>query len=137
MSRFENWEQPWLDEYGFANDSYFTQKPYGWRCQNKDGLKLGKYTDIGFGTYLNAKFGIEIGDGTQIGSNVSIYSINTENDTNGPVKIGKDCLIGSFSLILPNSIIPDGSKIKAYSIVTVDNWGKTIVLEVERKKKFL
>ena len=91
-------------------------RQYGWRCQHSDGLKLGRNVDIGCFTYLNAKYGIEIGDNTQIGSHVSIYSVNTENHTQGKVVIGKDCLIGSFGLILPGSVIPDGTKLRAYSV---------------------
>lgn len=117
MNRFEEWEYPWFDECGFAYDSDLTQRPYGWRCQYSEELKLGKNVDIGCFTYMNAKFGVEIGENTQIGSHCSIYSENTENGTYGKVVIGKDCMIGSFCLILPNTIIPDGSRIRAYSII--------------------
>jgi len=89
---------------------------YGWRCSYPDGLTLGRNTDIGCYSYLMAKEGITIGENTQIGSHCSIYSVNTENNTKGPVFIGKDCLIGSFCLILPGSVIPDGTKLRAYSI---------------------
>lgn len=117
MQRFENWEEPWFDEDGFAYDSYITQRPYGWRCQNFKGLKLGDRVDIGCFSYLNARYGIEIGSNVQIGSHCSIYSDNTENNTHGPVIIGENSLIGSFCLILPGAIIPPNSKIKAYSII--------------------
>jgi acetyltransferase-like isoleucine patch superfamily enzyme len=109
MNRFEKWETPVFDKDGWTK--------YGWRCQNFEKLKLGKCVDIGCFTYLNAAYGIEIGDCTQIGSHCSIYSVNTENGTKGSVFIGKNVLIGSNSLILPNAVIPDNSKIRAYSII--------------------
>ena len=130
MSRFEKWQEPLFDVDGYAYwlDNFTPDRYYGWRCQNPKGLKLGNNVDIGCFTYMNAKFGIEIGDNVQIGSHCSIYSRNTENDTQGPVKVGKDCLIGSHSLILPNSVIPDGAKIKAYSIVKESN-GETNIIQ--------
>jgi len=130
MNRFENWKKPEFDLYGWAYGKKYTKQnpdtgfeyetygfPYNWLCQHHSNLILGNNTDIGFGTYINAKFGVEIGENTQIGSHVSIYSENTENDTQGKVIIGKNCMIGSFCLILPNAVIPDGSKIKAYSVI--------------------
>ena len=143
--RFKNWKKPHFDKNGWAYPNEISNtyqefqhlQRYGWRCQNPEGLKLGNNTDVGCFTYMNAKYGIEIGDNTQIGSSCSIYSNNSQNNTNGPVKIGKDCLIGSHSLILPSSIIPDGTKIKAYSIVTIDEFThKTIVLELKREKRY-
>jgi acetyltransferase-like isoleucine patch superfamily enzyme len=117
MQRFKKWEPPIIDpDTGWAYENKVFGQKYGWRCQHPAGLKLGENTDVGCFTYMNAKYGIEIGDNTQIGSHCSIYSDNTENNTHGKVIIGKDCLIGSFCLILPNSVIPDGTKLKAYSI---------------------
>ena len=109
MKRFNNWEYPTFDKDGWTK--------YGWRCQYHEKLILGNFTDIGCFTYLNAKHGIEIGMNTQIGSHCAIYSVNTENDTYGKVIIGNDCLIGSYTLILPNAVIPPNSKIRAKSII--------------------
>jgi acetyltransferase-like isoleucine patch superfamily enzyme len=126
--RFKNWREPFFDSDGWAYERKIEYPIwggecevqgdlYGWRCQNSDNLKLGSKVDVGCFTYMNAKYGIEIGDNVQIGSHCSIYSINTENETKGKVIIGKNSLIGSFSLILPGAIIPPNSKIKAYSII--------------------
>lgn len=117
MDRFKNWEKPWFDELGFAYDSELTKRPYGWRCQHPENLKLGNKVDIGCYTYLNARHGILIGDNVQIGSHCSIYSDNTENNTRGLVVIEEGSLIGSHSLILPGAFIPANSKIRAYSII--------------------
>lgn len=109
MNRFKKWEQPVFDSAGWTK--------YGWRCQNPDGLTLGDRVDIGCFTYMNAKYGIKIGNDVQIGSHCSIYSINTENNAKGEVVIGDNSLIGSHCLILPGAVIVSGSKIRAYSIV--------------------
>jgi len=106
--RFKKWERPKIDEEGWTK--------YGWRCQHPEGLSMGEKVDIGCFTYMNAKHGIIIEDDVQIGSHCSIYSDNTENNTHGPVVIGKGALIGSHCLILPNSRILPGAKIRAYSI---------------------
>lgn len=103
-----NWVYPVFDSNGDTK--------YGWRCSHPENLKLGKNTDIGYGSYLMSKNGIEIGENTQLGGSVFVYSSNTENKTEGRVVIGKNCLIGSFCLILPGSVIPDGTKVRAYSI---------------------
>lgn len=128
MSRFTNWKPPIFDDEGYACErmefnrigygvEYYPGKRYGWKCQYPENLKLGKDVDIGCFTYLNAKYGITIGDNVQIGSHCSIYSDNTENDTHGEVTIGENTLIGSHSLILPNAHIPSNGKYRAYSVI--------------------
>ena len=121
MSRFKNWNSPAFDEDGWAYPNEFFARLrfhcYGWRCLHHKNLKLGNGCDIGCFSFLNAKYGIEIGDDVQLGSHVSVYSENTENETQGKVVIGKGSLIGSHGLILPGAIIKPYSKIKAFSIV--------------------
>lgn len=117
----KNWKPPVFDEDGWAypdwNCRNHKENKYGWRCQYPEGLKLGKCVDIGCFTCMNAKFGIEIGDNVQIGAHCAIYSDNTENETHGKVIIGKNALIGSYTLILPNAIIKSDSRIRARSIM--------------------
>ena len=107
--RFKDWKLPKFDSNGWTI--------YGWRCQNPEGLKMGNKVDIGCFTYMNAKYGIEIGDNVQIGPHCTIHTDNTENDTHEKIIIGKNSLIGSYTLILPGAIIPPNSKIKARSII--------------------
>lgn len=121
MNRFKNWKKPIFDENGWAYKDYgdYTKAlntPYGWRCMYHEMLYLGENVDIGCFTFLQAECGIKIGENSQIGSHVSIYSKNTENNTEGEVVIGNNVMIGSHCLILPDSVIPDGTKLKAYSI---------------------
>lgn len=118
MSRFKNWEYPKFDDKGWAYPTnMFISKGYGWRCQHHHNLTLGKNVDIGCFTYMNARYGIEIGNNVQIGAHCAVYSDNTENNTKGKVIIGDNSLIGSYTLILPNVTIPPNSKIKARSII--------------------
>ena len=93
---------------------------YGWRVDYPFRFTLGKYTDIGFGCYIQAESGVEIGEHTQIGGHALIYSVSTINDKKGPVKIGKHVRIGSFTVIMPGVTIGDNAVIGAYSYVDKD-----------------
>lgn len=110
--RFENWEYPKIEE-GKLNK-------YNWLVQNKQGLKLGRYIDIGVFTYINAKEGVTIEDDVQIGSHCSIYSVSTIDNKKGMVVLKKNCKIGSHSLIMPGVTIGENSIIGAFSFVNKD-----------------
>lgn len=108
-NRFENWEYPEIE------DGKLTK--YNWLVQNKQGLKLGKYTDIGAFSYINAKYGVIIEDNVQIGGGTKIYSIDTIGNKKGMIILKKNCKIGANSVILPNTIIGENSIIGAGSVV--------------------
>ncbi|MBI5061104.1 MAG: acyltransferase [Candidatus Aenigmarchaeota archaeon] len=109
MDRFEKWETPKIE------DGKLTK--WNWMVQGVDGLKLGKNTDIGAFTYINAKNGVEIQDNAQIGSHCSIYSISTIDNKHGKVTLGKNCKIGSHSVIMPGITIGENSVVAAFSFV--------------------
>jgi len=90
---------------------------WNWMVGYPDSLKLGMNVDIGAFTYINARYGVDIGDYVQIGANCSIYSHNTINNTHDPVKIEKYAKIGSHTTILPGVIIKENTLIKAGSVV--------------------
>ena len=79
---------------------------------------MGKNFDIGSFTYINSKYGVEIGDYVQIGSHCSIYSHSTIDEKIGVVRLKKNCKIGTHSTIMPNVTIGENSIIAAYSFVT-------------------
>ena len=93
--------------------------------------EFGKNTKIGKNVFINSccRFqdngGIEIGDKTMIGPNVTIVTLNHDinpetrlNATPKPVKIGKNVWIGADCTILPGVTIGDNSVIGAGSVVT-------------------
>lgn len=108
-NRFKNWEYPVIEE----------GKPtkYNWVVQNKDNFILGKNTDIGSFTYINAKKGVEIGEDVQIGSHCSIYSVSTIDNMQGKVILKKNCKIGTHSVIMPGVTVGENSIIGAFSFV--------------------
>ena len=110
--RFEKWGPPKI-EHGKLTK-------WNWMVQYPEGLKLGKYTDIGAFTYINAKYGVVIEDYVQIGSHCSIYSESTIDGKRGQVVIKKNARIGSHSIIMPGVTIGENSIIGAFSFVNKD-----------------
>ncbi|HIJ99519.1 TPA: acyltransferase [archaeon] len=110
--RFDEWKPPEI------KDGELTK--WNWMVQNVEGLKLGKNTDIGAFTYINAKHGVEIQDKVQIGSHCSIYSESTIDEKSGKVTIEENARIGSHSLIMPGVTIGKNAVIGAFSFVTSD-----------------
>ena len=111
-SRFTEWKRPVIEE------GKLTQ--WNWLAQHKDNLILGKKTDIGAFTYINAKFGVEIQDEAQIGSHCSIYSISTIDNKQGKVTLKKNCKIGSHSVVMPGVTVGENSIVGAFSFVNKD-----------------
>ncbi|MDH5770080.1 MAG: acyltransferase [Candidatus Bathyarchaeota archaeon] len=109
QTRFERWEYPTFDEKGTTK--------WNWMCQYEENLKLGKNTDIGAFTYINAKYGVEIQEDVQIGSHCSIYSWSTIDNKKGKVTIKRGAKIGSHSVIMPGVTIGGNSVIGAFSFV--------------------
>lgn len=110
--RFANWQPPQIED----------GKPtrWNWVVQGVDGLVLGRRTDIGAFTYINARHGVELGDEVQIGSHCSIYSVSTIDGKTGKVSIGRNARIGSHSVIMPGVTIGENSIIGAFSFVNKD-----------------
>ena len=123
--RFKNWKQPKIQEGKMTK--------YNWLVQNKKNLKLGKRTDIGAFTYINAKHGIIIEDDVQIGSHCSIYSVSTIDDKRGKVVLKKNCKIGSHSTIMPGVTIGKNSVVGALSFVNKDVPDNTLVFGAPAK----
>ena len=111
-NRFNNWTYPEFDEKEMTK--------WNWMCQYHENLVLGKNTDIGAFTYINAKFGVLIKDNVQIGSHCSIYSWSTIDEKKGKVVIGENARIGSHSLVMPGITIGENAVIGAFSFVNKD-----------------
>lgn len=110
--RFKNWQAPKIEE------SRLTK--WHWLVRHKNNLKLGKKTDIGAFTYINAKNGVVIEDEVQIGSHCSIYSVSTIDDKVGRVVLKKNCKVGSHSVIMPGVTVGENSLIGAFSFINKD-----------------
>ena len=88
-------------------------------------IKVGENVFINSCCRFQDQGGIEIGDGSLIGHNTSIATLNhdfnptkRQNLTPSPVKIGKKVWIGSGVNILPGVTIGDGAIIGMGSVVT-------------------
>jgi len=108
----KKWRKPTIEHSKLTKYNYIVQYP--------ENLKLGKNFDIGTFTYINSHYRVEIGDYVQIGSHCSIYSHSTIDSKKGPVKLKKNCKIGTHSTIMPNVTIGENSVVAAYSFVTKD-----------------
>ena len=110
--RFRCWVRPEVVEGRLTK--------WNWMVQGVAGLSLGKKTDIGAFTYINARFGVEVGDGVQVGSHCAIYSESTIDGRRGRVVIGKNALVGSHSTIMPGVRVGEGALVGAHSLVKED-----------------
>lgn len=124
-NRFKNWEYPIIEEGKMTK--------YNWLVRNKEGLSLGKHTDIGAFTYINAGEGVIIEDEVQIGSHCSIYSISTIDNKKGRVVLKKNCKIGSHSVIMPGVTIGENSIIGAFSFINKDIPANVIAFGIPAK----
>lgn len=122
---FKNWKQPKFGSGG--------KTQWNWICQHHEKLKLGKYTDIGAFTYINAFAGVEIENQVQIGSHCSIYSISTIDEKQGKVIIKTGAKIGTHSTIMPGVTVGENAIIGAYSFVTTDIPASTLALGIPAK----
>ena len=102
--------------------------------------EFGKNIKLGKKVFINAccKFqdngGIDIGDGTMIGSGVTIVTLNHYFEPQKrcdaipkPVKIGKNVWLGSNCTILPGVSIGDNAIVGAGSVVTKSVAANTVV----------
>lgn len=114
----------WLKKVG---QNCFVEPPFF--CDFGSNTMLGENVYINTGCTILDSAQIEIGDFTMIGSGVQICTPEHPLDVEGrrkeleralPVKIGKDCWIGSGAIILPGVTIGDGTTIGAGSVVTKD-----------------
>lgn len=106
------WEPPVYDDNG--------RTKWGWMVQHRDHFVTGDHVDIGAFTYINARFGVRLGDNVQIGSHCSIYSHSTIDEKQGEVVIGDRACVGAHSVIMPGVTIGEGAVVAACSFVNRD-----------------
>ena len=106
------WEQPVI-EHGVMTK-------YNWVVHHPQYFILGDHTDIGCYTFINAKQGVVIEPGAQVGSHCSIYSVSTIDGKQGTIVLKKNCKIGTHSTIMPGVTVGENSIAGAYSFITCD-----------------
>lgn len=122
-----------------VDDSFRCFLPFYTECGIN--IKLGKNVFINSGCCFQDHAGIEIGDGTLIGHQVVIATLNHAQDPVSradmfpkPVKIGKNVWIGAHATILPGVTIGDNAIIAAGAVVTKDVENNVVVGGVPAKK---
>jgi acetyltransferase-like isoleucine patch superfamily enzyme len=120
--RFEKWLAPQI-EHG-------KMTVYNWLVLYPEGLVLGARSDIGAFTFIQARYGVEIGDDAEIGSHCAIYSHSSIDGKMGKVTIGQGAMIGSHTTIMPNISIGENAIIGAHSLVLHDIAADTIAFGV-------
>lgn len=97
-------------------------------------ITLGKNVFINSGCSFQDQGGITIGDGSQIGHQVVLATLNHEyavskraGMTPAPIHIGKRVWIGAHATVLPGVTIGDGAIVAAGAVVTKDVPAYTIV----------
>jgi len=98
----------------------------GVRFFSPDGIKIGDDSIVGFGTFLDGRKQITIGNHVDIASEVMIY--NSEHNLESekfdaieePVEIGDYVFIGPRAIILPGVKIGKGAVVAAGAVVTKD-----------------
>ena len=112
QKRFSKWRKPVI--------RHGRPTKYSWIVSHPAKFVMGKGTDIGAFTYIQAEKGVEIGDFAQLGSHCSVYSVSTIDNKKGKVVIGRNARIGSHSVIMPGVKIGPNSVVGAMSFVNRD-----------------
>lgn len=115
-----------------VDESFALFPPFYTDCGKN--IHIGKHVFINMGCKFQDQGGIFIGDGTLIGHNVVLATLNHAKSPMdratmipAPIHIGKRVWIGSNATILPGVTIGDGAIVAAGAVVTRDVPDNTIV----------
>lgn len=108
-----------------VDDSFSLLPPFYTDCGKN--LKIGKHVFFNSGVKIQDQGGVTIGDGTLLGHNVVLATLdhNLDPDRRGnlipaPIHIGKNVWIGANATICKGVTIGDGAVIAAGAVVTTD-----------------
>ncbi len=114
-----------------VDESFCLFPPFYTDCGKN--LTFGKNVFLNSGCKFQDQGGISIGDGSLIGHNVVLATLNHSLDPEhrgdlipAPIHIGKNVWIGSNAVVLAGVTIGEGAVIAAGAVVTKDVPGKTI-----------
>lgn len=103
-------------------------------------IAIGRNVFLNAGCHFQDQGGITIGDGSLIGHNVVLATLNHEMDPKrrqhtcpAPIVIGKDVWIGANATITPGVAVGDGAVVAAGAVVTKDVPPMTVVGGVPAK----
>ena len=99
-----------------------------WRAEfyAPERIAIGEHTVIGDSAFLDGRSGLTIGSNVNLGSHVSIYTLQHDIDSpdftevGAPVVIHDYAYIGSHGIVLPGVTIGRGGVVGAGSVVTKD-----------------
>ena len=109
MKQTNKKEKPKFDKMGFTQ--------WQWRVLHPENLKLGKNTQIGTFTVIDALDGVEIENNVKIGFGCAILSFSSIDGKGGKTILGKNCSIGSHAIIVPGVTVGENSIVGANSFV--------------------
>lgn len=121
-----------------VDESFALFPPFHTDCGKN--IHVGKRVFINMGCKFQDQGGIFIGDGTLIGHNVVLATLNHAMSPRDrgtmipqPIHIGKNVWIGANATVLPGVTIGDGAVVAAGAVVTRDVPENTIVGGVPAK----
>lgn len=122
-----------------VDDSFFCFPPF--YTDFGKNISIGKNVFFNTGCSFQDRGGIMIGDGTQLGQNVILATLNhgispdKRNITYPkPIIIGKNVWIGSGAIVVPGITIGDNAVIAAGAVVTKDVNENTVVAGVPARE---
>lgn len=108
---------------------------WNWLVHFPEKLLLGKNTDIGAFTFIDAREGVEIGDNVLVGGGCFIYSFSASDGKRGKVVLGKGCKIGANTVIMPGVTVGENAFVGACSFVNRDVPANSLALGCPAKVK--
>ena len=85
------------------------------------GARIGR--DVHLASSLIAAFDlVSIGDGSTVDDGASLLGYNVESGhlVIGPIEIGRDCVVGTRSVVCPGTVMNDGARLEDLSLLPPD-----------------
>ena len=122
-------------------------------CILSGKISIGNYVHIAaYSALYGGNDGVFISDFANLSSRVCVYSVSDDysgvtmtnpmipdefkNVESSPVKIGKHVIVGSTSVILPGSVLPEGCSFGAFSLIKgiFDSWSVNVGIPAKKIK---